>query len=43
MSPLFAEIAISSKLEVCGAKQVDIRNQRPRLLRNKLIIVKKAG
>ena len=40
---LFEEIAISPKLKVCGAKEVDIRNQRPRLRRNRLILVEKAG
>ena len=34
---------ISPKLEVCGKKEVDIRNQRPRLRRNRLILVEKAG
>ena len=34
---------ISPKLEVCGAKEVDIRNQRPRLRRNRLFLVEKAG
>ena len=43
MSLLFEEIWISPKLEVCGAKEVDIRNQRPRLRRNRLIVVEKAG
>ena len=33
----FKEIALSPKLEVCGANDDDIRNQRPRLRRNKLI------
>ena len=43
MSLLFEEIWISPKLEVCGAREVDIRNQRPRLRRNRLILVEKAG
>ena len=34
---------ISPKLEVCGENKVDIRNQRPRLRRNRLILVEKAG
>ena len=34
---------ISLKLEVCGKNKVDIRNQRPRLRRNRLILVEKAG
>ena len=34
---------ISPKLEVCGAKEVDIRNQRPRLRRNSLFLGRKAG
>ena len=34
---------ISPKLEVCGKKEVDIRNQRPRLRRNRLILGEKAG
>ena len=42
MSVLFEEIAISPKLELCGANEVDIRNQRPRLRRNRLILVKKS-
>ena len=37
MSLLFEEISLSPKLEV------DIRNQRPRLRRNRLILVEKAG
>ena len=43
MSLLFEEIWISPKLEVCGTKEVDIRNQRPRLRGNRLILVEKAG
>ena len=43
MSLLFQEIWISPKLEVCGEKEVDIRNQRPRLRRNSLFLVEKAG
>ena len=43
MEFLFEEISISPKLEVCGKKEVDIRNQRPRLRRNRLILVEKAG
>ena len=42
MEFLFEEIAISPKLEVCGKKEVDIRNQRPRLRRNRLNLVEKA-
>ena len=34
---------ISLKLELCGANEVDIRNQRPQLRRNRLILVEKAG
>ena len=43
MSLLFEEIPFSPKLEVCGQKEVDIRNQRPRLRMNRLILVEKAG
>ena len=43
MSLLFEEIAISPKLEVCRAKKYDIRNQRPRLRRNRLFLGRKAG
>ena len=43
MSLLFEEIWISPKLEVFGAKEVDIRNQLPQLRRNRLILVEKAG
>ena len=43
MSLLFEEIPLSPKLEVCGENEVDIRNQRPRLRRNRLILVEKAG
>ena len=31
------------KLDLCSANKVDIRNQRPRLRRNRLILVNKAG
>ena len=41
--PEGGNMQISPKLEVCGAKEVDIRNQRPRLRRNSLILVEKAG
>ena len=34
---------ISPKLEVCGKKEVDIRNQRPRLRMNSLFLGRKAG
>ena len=43
MSLLYEEIPLSPKLEVCGENEVDIRNQRPRLRRNRLIVVEKAG
>ena len=43
MSLLFKEIGISPKLEVCGEKEVDIRNQRPRLRKNSLFLGRKAG
>ena len=43
MSLLFEEIVISPKLELCRANQDQIRNQRPRLRRNRLILVEKAG
>ena len=43
MSLLFEEIPLSPKLEVCGENEVDIRNQRLRLRRNRLILVEKAG
>ena len=43
MSLLFEEIPLSPKLEVCGKNKVDIRNQRPLLRRNRLILVEKAG
>ena len=43
MSLLFEEIPFSPKLEVCGQKEVDIRNQRPRLRRNRLFLGRKAG
>ena len=36
------KMQISPKLEVCGAKEVDIRNQRPRLRRNSLFLGRKA-
>ena len=42
MSLLFEEIPLSPKLEVCGENEVDIRNQRPRLRRNRLILVERA-
>ena len=38
MSLLFEEIVISPKLKVCGEKEVDIRNQRPRLRMNSLLL-----
>ena len=37
------KMQISPKLEVCGQKEVDIRNQRPRLRRNRLFLGRKAG
>ena len=37
------KIQISLKLDLCGANEVDIWNQRPRLRRNRLILVDKAG
>ena len=40
--PEGGKMQISPKLEVCGVKEVDIRNQRPRLLRNRLILLEKA-
>ena len=43
MSLLFEEIPLSPKLEFCGENEVDIRNQRPRLHSNRLILVEKAG
>ena len=43
MSLLFEKILISPKLEVCGENEIDIRNQRPRLHRNRLILVEQAG
>ena len=43
MSLLFEEIPLSPKLEFSGVNEVDIRNQRPRLRRNRLILVEKAG
>ena len=36
------KMQISPNLEVCGATEVDIRNQRPRLRTNRLILVGKA-
>ena len=39
---VFEEIAISQKLEDCRANQVQIRNQRPRLRTNRLIVGRKA-
>ena len=41
MELLFEEIALSPKLGFCRANKVDIRNQRPRLRRNRLILMKK--
>ena len=38
-----AKMQISPKLEVCGEKEVDIRNQRPRLRMNSLFLGRKAG
>ena len=43
MSLVFEEIPLSPKLKVCGENKVDIRNQRPRLRRNRLILVEKGG
>ena len=43
MSLLFEEIPLSPKREVCGENEVDIRNQRPRLRRNRRILIEKAG
>ena len=43
MSLLFKEIPLSPKLELCRANQDQIRNQRPRLRRNKLFLGRKAG
>ena len=37
------KIQISLKLDFCGANEDDIWNQRPRLRRNRLILVDKAG
>ena len=37
------KMQISPKLEVYGAKEVNIRNQRPRLRRNSLFLGRKAG
>ena len=37
------KMQISLKLELCRANQDQIRNQRPRLRRNRLILVKQAG
>ena len=31
------------KLELCGANEIDIRNQRPQLRRNRLFLGRKAG
>ena len=41
MSLLFEEISLSPKLELCRANQDQIRNQRPRLRRNKLFLGRK--
>ena len=43
MSLLFEEIPFSPKLEVYRANQDQIRNRRPRLHRNTLILGRKAG
>ena len=43
MSLLFEEIPFSPKLEVYRVNQDQIRNQRPRLHRNTLILGRKAG
>ena len=43
MSLLSEEISFSPKLEVYRANQDQIRNQRPRLHRNTLILGRKAG
>ena len=43
MELLFEEISISSKLSVYRANQYQIRNQRPRLRRNRLFLGRKAG
>ena len=43
MSLLFEEIPLSPKLELCRANQDQIRNQRPRLRRNKLFLGRQAG
>ena len=43
MSLLFEEIPLSPKLKFYGENEVDIRNQRPRLRRSRLILVEKAG
>ena len=37
------KMQISPKLEFCGSNDDDIRNQRPRLRRNTLFLVEKAG
>ena len=37
------KMQISPKLEVCGEKEVDIRNQRPRLRMNSLFLGRKEG
>ena len=42
MSLLFEEIPLSPKLELCRANQDQIRNQRPRLRRNRLNLGGKA-
>ena len=43
MSLLFEEIPLSPKLDLCRANQDQIRNQRPRLRRNRLFLGRKAG
>ena len=35
------KLQISAKLEICGSNEVYIRNQRPRLRRTNLFLVKK--
>ena len=42
MSLLFEEISLSPKLELCRANQDQIRNQPPRLRRNRLFLGRKA-
>ena len=43
MSLLFEEIPLSPKLELCRANQDQIRDQRPRLRMNKLVLGRKEG